>query len=360
MHQATLALPAAPSHEEMSRAFYERDASYDGLFVAGVRTTGIFCSPSCPARKPDPRNVTFYPTAGEALFAGYRPCLRCKPMERADSLPDWAVTLLHAVEEHPERPIRARELMEMGLDPGRVRRLFRRRFGMSFAAYCRARRLGQAFERIRRGAGLDDAVADHGFASHSGMREAFARLFGTTPGRAREAEAIRLGWIETPLGPMIAGATDAGLCLLEFTDRRMLETQVATVTRRLGMAAYPAADDGHLAALRDQLDEYWSGERREFDLPLVTPGTAFQQRVWDALRRIPYGETRSYGELATTLGKPGAMRAVGLANGQNRIAIVIPCHRVVRGDGTIGGYGGGLWRKHRLLALERGQGLRDE
>jgi AraC family transcriptional regulator of adaptative response/methylated-DNA-[protein]-cysteine methyltransferase len=261
-------------------------------------------------------------------------------------------SLLDRIEAEPGARITEADLREMGIEPARVRRHFLREYGMTFQAYCRARRLGQAFERIRGGGPLDDAVFDSGFESHSGFRAAFERLFGKPPGQARDADCIRLTWIDTPLGPMVAGATDAGICLLEFTDRRMLEAQFATIRRRFQLPVVPG-ETGALRDLRAQLQEYFAAERREFTVPLTYPGTPFEKEVWDELLRIPYGETRSYEDMARLLGRPGASRAVGRANGMNRIAIVIPCHRVLNKGGDLGGYGGGLWRKRILLDLER-------
>jgi AraC family transcriptional regulator of adaptative response/methylated-DNA-[protein]-cysteine methyltransferase len=226
---------------------------------------------------------------------------------------------------------------------------------MTFQAYGRSRRLGDAFRMIKEGAAVNTAAVESGFESESGFRAAFLRAFGTTPGEAAGADAILLDWIPSPVGPLLAGANDEGLCLLEFTDRRMLEAQLATLRRRVGRVMLPGRHRW-LEALRVQLDEYFAGKRREFDLPLVIRGTAFQEKVWRALLTIPCGETWSYGELAGRVGQPGASRAVGTANGMNRIAIVIPCHRVVNADGKLGGYGGGVWRKQFLLDLERGQG----
>jgi AraC family transcriptional regulator of adaptative response/methylated-DNA-[protein]-cysteine methyltransferase len=162
---------------------------------------------------------------------------------------------------------------------------------------------------------------------------------------------VHLAWIDTPLGPMIAGADPRGVGLLEFTDRRMLEAQLATLRRRLGAALVPG-ENVHTRAMRRELGEYFAGTRRSFDVPLVHPGTPFQERVWQALRRVPYGTTCSYEALAKRIGSPRAVRAVGTANGLNRLAIVIPCHRVIGKDGSPVGYGGGVWRKRRLLELE--------
>ena len=342
-----LPLPARP---EMERAYQQSDPSYDGIFYLGVRTTGIFCRPSCSARKPKPENVEFFAQPKDALFAGYRPCLRCKPLE-GDQAPDWVSPLLHRIERQPDTRVREQDLRDMGIDPARVRRYFLTRYGLTFQAYCRARRLTRAFERIRDGEALDDAVFETGYESHSGFREAFQKAFGQPPGRSTDAHCIRLAWIETPLGPMIAGATDAGVCLLEFTDRRMLEQQLKTLQRRFKAALAPA-DHPYLAQLKTELDEYFGGTRKEFAVPIDAPGTPFEERVWRELCQIPYGETRSYADIAHAVASPGAVRAVGRANGMNRIAIVVPCHRVVNKSGELGGYGGGLWRKRRLLHIE--------
>lgn len=334
----------------MERAFFASDAAYDGLFFTAVRTTGIFCRPSCTARKPRPENIEFFGTVNDALFAGYRPCKRCRPAEA--SAPDWVRPLLERIERDPAARIPEAELRALGIDPGRLRRFFLREYGMTFQAYCRARRLGHAFEQIRGGDSLDDAILDSGFESHSGFRTAFEQLFGAPPGQMRTSDCVRAGWIETPIGPMVAGATAEGICLLEFTDRRMLEAQFATVKRRIGLPVVPG-ENNHLDDARQQLAEYFSGTRREFTFPLVYPASPFERQVWTELLRIPYGETRSYEELACAVGRPGACRAVGHANGLNRIAIAIPCHRVVNKNGELGGYGGGLWRKRILLELER-------
>jgi AraC family transcriptional regulator of adaptative response/methylated-DNA-[protein]-cysteine methyltransferase len=255
---------------------------------------------------------------------------------------------------------------------------------MTFHAYARGRRLSGAFQQLRRGARLDE-VAMNGFESHSGFRDAFVRTFGETPGRSRAGDCILVTWIDTPLGPMVAGANEQGICLLEYTDRRMLEGQIATMRarflrhrRQAGAADIKhrrqadAADIKHrrqagaadraavvpgesplFDRLRAELAEYFAGTRRVFTLPLAAPGTPFQERVWAELLRIPHGQTRCYEDLARAVGVPNAQRAFGRANGLNRIAIVIPCHRVVNKDGKLGGYGGLLWRKAALLHLER-------
>ena len=345
---------AAPRPAEMERAFYGQDASYDGVFVTGVRTTGIFCRPSCSARRPLRRNVEFFGSIKDALFAGYRPCLRCRPLEADGKPPEWVAGLLAAVGAKPERRLKARELRELGVSPERARRYFQRTYGMSFDAYCRAQRLGRGLKTLREGEDVASAVLDAGYDSESGFREAFGKHFGQPPGRARGSECATAAWLRTPLGPMIAAATSRGVCLLEFTDRRRLETQLETLGRRLKLPLVPGEHEA-LERLKLELEEYFAGRRRTFDVPLHVGGSPFQERVWQELLKIPYGETRSYQDVARKVGSPEAVRAVGTANGMNRIAIVIPCHRVVNKGGKLGGYGGGLWRKQRLLGLEQGQ-----
>ena len=193
---------------------------------------------------------------------------------------------------------------------------------------------------------------DHGFESLSGFREAFGKIVGDTPGRSRGTVHVVVSRVLTPLGAMVTGATDDGICLLEYTDPHRLEAQIKSLGRALDCVTTPGTN-AHLAALGQELERYFAGTLREFTVPLLAPGSDFQCRVWSALCRIPYGETRSYSDIAAEVGSPKAVRAVGRANGDNRIAIVIPCHRVVRNDHTLGGYGGGLRRKQFLLNLEQ-------
>jgi AraC family transcriptional regulator of adaptative response/methylated-DNA-[protein]-cysteine methyltransferase len=340
-----------PPLAEMEQAYLDRDATYNGLFFVGVRTTGIFCRPSCPARSPHPRNVEYFPTAAEALFAGYRPCKRCRPMADDDQ-PEWATSLLAQVEADPSARITEADLRAQGIDPATVRRHFLRQYGMTFQAYTRARRLASAFTRIRNGSSLDDTVFRSGYESHSGFREAFGKAFGCPPGDCRNQSAVFLTWLPSPLGPLVAGATDEGVCLLEFTDRRMLEAQLETVRRLFRLPVVPGTN-GHLERLQEELADYFAGALRSFSVPLVYPGSPFQRRVWEQLLLVPYGETRSYQQLASAVGNAAAVRAVGRANGLNRIAILIPCHRIVNKNGDLGGYGGGLRRKQYLLNLEQ-------
>jgi AraC family transcriptional regulator, regulatory protein of adaptative response / methylated-DNA-[protein]-cysteine methyltransferase len=341
-----------PSPDEMYRAVLERDTRFEGTFVVAVHTTGIFCRPGCPAKTPQRRNVSFFASARAALAEGFRPCLRCRPMERRGATPPEIRTLLEEAEKDPGRRWRDRDLRARGLDPVFTRRWFKAQHGMTFHAYQRARRMAGALDELARGAAITSAAFGNGYDSLSGFNEALRRMTGRTPSRSRDTTVVRLTRFATPLGPVLAGTTEHGVCLLEFTDRRMLETQLRRLMQRLN-CVYAPGSSNIAAQLERELDAYFAGTLREFSVPVHTHGSEFQERVWLALRAIPPGETRSYAEQARMIGAPSAVRAVARANGDNRVAIIIPCHRVIGADGRLTGYGGGLWRKQWLLDHER-------
>jgi AraC family transcriptional regulator of adaptative response/methylated-DNA-[protein]-cysteine methyltransferase len=341
-----------PGPQEMYGALLRRDPAYDGLFVVGVRTTGIFCRPTCAAKKPQARNIEYFPTAREALLAGYRPCKRCRPLANGGCPPAWVERLLQRVDRAPTARVTDADLREMSIDPTRARRYFKNHYGMTFHAYHRTRRMGLALAEVRRGRDLTDVGYRHGFDSPSGFRDAFARVFGRPPGRSRGLACRSARWLDTPLGAMVAVAGPEGLSLLEFADRRGLESQIASLRKRLGCTIVPGPAEP-LDVIADELARYFAGTLTRFTVPLELAGTPFQLAVWRRLMEIPYSETLSYSRLADHVGRPGAQRAVGRANGDNRLAIVVPCHRVVRADGSLCGYGGGLWRKQWLLDHEQ-------
>ncbi|HEY8143188.1 MAG TPA: methylated-DNA--[protein]-cysteine S-methyltransferase, partial [Kofleriaceae bacterium] len=298
--------------------------------------------------------VEFYASAREAIFAGYRPCLRCRPLEPSGAVPEWLRPLLEEIEAAPNARIRDTELRSRGLEPERVRRWFQRHYGMTFQAYQRGARLSGALAQLRAGGDVTGAAYDAGYESLAGFEEAFARLLGDAPSRSGGAELLHVRRLLTPLGPMIAAASERGLALLEFSDRRMLERQLRRVAGAFKRALTPRPN-AVLEQTEDELASYFTSARRDFTLPLDLVGSPFQRSVWDALRAIPYGATRSYGEQARAIGQPAAVRAVARANGDNPVAIVVPCHRVIGSDGSLTGYGGGLWRKRFLLDLEQGR-----
>lgn len=341
-----------PSESEMYEALLRRDPQGEGVFFVGVKTTGVFCRPTCSARKPRRENVEFFASARDALHAGYRACRRCRPLDEGRRPPEWVQRLLERVEARPDHRFTDAQLRSLDIAPTRVRSYFKEKYGMTFHAYCRARRLGEALNEIRRGSPAERVGPRQGFESPSGFRDAFSRLFGAPLGRGRDVRCLAADWIDTPLGAMLAIAGDEGLHLLEFVDRRAVEKQVAALRRRLGATVVPGVNE-HLRSIRGELEDYFAGRRFTFRTRLAPVGSEFQLAVWRELQRIAPGETRSYAELADAAGRRGACRAVGRANGDNRIAIAIPCHRVIAADGTLCGYGGGLWRKQWLLDHER-------
>lgn len=343
---------ALPPRAELVRAYLAADEDYEGIFVAAVRTTGIFCRPACPARKPKPGNVEFYASAQEALFAGFRPCKRCRPLQPVGASPDWLAPLLRRVESDPARRWRNSDLRDMGLDPARVARWFTRHHNMTFHAYSRSRRLAAALAHIQQGDSVTTAAFDAGYESVSAFNDAFRKFAGGAPRSAQTAPVARVDRIATPLGAMVAAAIGDELVLLEFADRRMLPTQFERLARVYGCVCAPGTESPVLRHLRAELDEYFAGRLRAFSTPVRVKGTPFQESVWRALLGISCGVTRSYGDIAREIGRPTAVRAVARANGDNRISILIPCHRVIGSDGTLTGYGGGLWRKQRLLEVE--------
>ncbi len=340
-----------PHQSIMYEALVNKDSSFEGIFIVGVRTTGIFCRPTCTARKPKRENVEFFRTAREALLNGYRPCKLCHPLEKAGETPDWLRPLLEEITRNPELRITDSELRNRGYEPQKVRRWFKKNHGLTFQGYLRALRINKAFGELRNGAKVIDAAFGAGYDSLSGFTDYFKKTTGVSPDQSRGKNMVTITRLTTPLGPMLAGAVDDGICLLEFVDRRMIETQLDRIRKYFKSDLIPGTHP-LLNQLETELTAYFAGDRQTFDLPLSTPGTPFQQRVWEELLTIPYGTTRSYQEQAQGIGNPKAVRAVARANGDNRVAIIIPCHRVIGKDGNLTGYGGGLWRKKFLLELE--------
>lgn len=343
--------------DRMYEALVEKDQQFEGIFFVGVKTTGIFCRPSCTARKPKRMNVEFFPDTQAAILHGYRPCKVCHPLEDKGETPDYIQRLLEELRENPDLRIKDAELRRRDIDPNRVRRWFNKTHGMTFQAYQRCLRINHAFGNIRRGENIPQAAFGSGYDSLSGFNDSFRKTTGIMPSKARQQNIVHITRITTPLGPMVAGANDEGICLLEFADRRMLETQFQRLQKRLQASLLPG-EHPLFELLSDQLQAYFEGELTAFDLPLQLVGTDFQQMVWHELMTIPMGETRSYLSQARHIGKPKAVRAVAGANGDNAIAIIVPCHRVIGSNGNLTGYGGGIWRKAWLLEHEAKVGVK--
>jgi AraC family transcriptional regulator of adaptative response/methylated-DNA-[protein]-cysteine methyltransferase len=338
--------------DKMYKALLERNSSFEGIFVVGVKTTGIFCRPTCRAKKPKRENVDFFKSTKEALAHGFRPCKVCSPMIPQGDFPDWIKPLMTQAKTNPTLRLTDYQIRKQKIDPNRVRRWFKTHHKMTFQAYLRSIRLGQAFGRLTKGGKVIDAAFDSGYESLSGFTDAFKKLTGANPSQTNSKNVIYTYQISTPLGPMIAGAVKEGICLLEFTDRRGFETQLKVLQKRFE-APIVTSTTPLLEKLKKQLEEYFAGKRNKFDLPIAAHGSDFQKRVWKALQEIPHGETRSYKDQAIAIGNQKAVRAVAKANGENRIAIIIPCHRVIGSNGDLVGYAGGLERKKFMLDLER-------
>ena len=333
--------------DEAWAAFERRDRSWDGRVIGAVKTTGIYCKPSCPARRPKREHVEFFADAAAARAAGFRACLRCKPDEAArdrDAIAK-AVRLI----EHAEEPLSLDALSAaVGYAPHHFQRLFKRDLGVSPAEYARGLRRERAKDAIKENERVTDAIYDAGYQSPSGFYSDAKERLGMTPSAWRDGgrgETIRWTRFESVLGPMLIAATSKGICRLTFEESE-------EALRRYFPNATLVKDDGGLAELVEGVLTAIDRPAAAPELPIDVAGTAFQEAVWRELRKIPLGETRSYAEIAAAVGKPGAVRATGTANGSNHVAVLIPCHRVVRSDGSLGGYAGGLDRKRKLLAAE--------
>lgn len=346
-------LRTRPDDDELYAALLARDPAYDGIAYVGVTTTGIFCRLSCPARKPRRRNSVFYGSAAECIEAGYRPCRRCRPLAPFGSADPVIRTAMSALEAEPDRRWREADVRALGLDPSTARRAFKRYFGVTFLELARLYRLRSAGRVLGERGSVIDAQQAGGFDSGSGFRAAFARVLGRAPLDFSGDEPLRADWIESPIGAMVAVADRAQLHLLEFFDRRALPTELNALQTRLrcgiGLGRFEPIE-----RIEAELGRYFDGVPDPFGTPLALHGSHFTRRVWSELQCIPPGETRSYGDIARAIGRPTAVRAVARANGANQHALIVPCHRVVGADGSLTGYGGGLWRKQWLIDHERG------
>ena len=351
MHQMTRpATTAMPDPDACWAAFLRRDRAMDGLFVGCVSTTGIYCKPSCAARHPRRDNMSFLPDPAAARAAGFRACLRCRPDEvgRDRLAVEAAIAMIEAAEEAPRLDAIA---AHVGYAPHHFHRLFKRETGMTPAGWGRALRAERLKKALGEQARITDAIYDAGYAAPSRAYADAQRHLGMTPSAWKDGgRGVTIRWrtADTSLGPVLVAATAKGLCRISFGEG---ETDLRARFPHARLCPADAALDamaGHVAALVED-------PRADVTLPTDVEGTAFQQAVWAALRAIPPGETRSYGDIAAAIGRPGAMRAAGSACGDNRLAVLIPCHRVLRSDGALGGYAWGLDRKQALLAREKGK-----
>jgi AraC family transcriptional regulator of adaptative response/methylated-DNA-[protein]-cysteine methyltransferase len=333
------------------KALVNREEKFVGIFYAGVKTTSVFCISNCRARKPKPTNIEFFTTIRDAFNYGYRPCKICRPSENAYETPEPVKRALQMIRSNTNQKIPDYLLKENDIHPEQVRRWFQKNYGMTFHAYQRMYRINNAFNQLKTGTKITPAAFDSGYESLSGFGYTFKKLIGHSPMKSQEKQIILLNRLTTPLGPMFAAATEKGICLLEFTDRRMLETEMKDLQKTLN-ATIIQGENEHISQVKTELDEYFAGKRQHFHVTLDPIGSSFQKKVWMTLMDIPYGKTISYTEQARSLQMPEAIRAVAASNGLNKIAIIIPCHRVIGSNGKLTGYGGGLERKRWLINHE--------
>ncbi|GAA3917133.1 methylated-DNA--[protein]-cysteine S-methyltransferase [Litoribacillus peritrichatus] len=338
--------------ETYYQALIDKNSNFVGIFYVGVKTTSVFCIATCRARKPKFENVEFYSDFKDALDAGYRPCKICKPTENANEAPEQVQDAIALIKENPKEKISDYILREQGISPELVRRWFKKHYGLTFQAYQRMYRINNAMLELKSGKAATNTAMESGYESLSGFGYTYKKLIGNSPVLSKDDRVILISRLTTPIGPMFVCATDQGICLLEFVDRRMLETEFKDLQRLL-KARIITGENAHIWQAKQEIKEYFDGERTAFEVPLDTPGTEFQNQVWQALMAVPFGETSTYQQQAEKINKPKAVRAVGTANGYNRISIIVPCHRVIGKNGKLVGYGGGLERKRWLLEHER-------
>lgn len=339
--------------EEYYKMLIEKSSDYEGIFYMGVKTTGIFCRPTCPAKKPKKENCEFFETAKEALLASYKPCKRCQPLNSSALFSEEVKKLVKAIEENPEKKWTDKDFDELSISANTARRQFKKQFGMTFIEYARSRRLGIAFDYIRNGKSLIEAQQSIGYDSSNGFRDAFTKIMGIKPKKHHKITLFVAKWIETKLGSMIAISDEKALYLLEFVDRRGLEKEIENLRKKFNGAIIPG-NNKILTNLEKELVKYFNGELTAFTISIAENlGTPFQRKVWKFLCEIPIGKTLSYKDLAIKMGNPNASRAVARANGANQISLLIPCHRVINSNNELGGYGGGIYRKEWLLKMEK-------
>jgi AraC family transcriptional regulator of adaptative response/methylated-DNA-[protein]-cysteine methyltransferase len=362
MLQAQTNVTTVMNNPELWNAVVSRDASRDGSFVFAVRSTGIYCRPSCPARRPRREQVRFFQVAEAAEQAGFRACRRCHPRRAAADDPqiDLVRRICHAIDEHGEEPMTLKTLStETGVSAPHLQRTFKSVMGITPRQYAESRRLSQFKSKVKNGASVTDAMYDAGYGSSRGLYEKSSARLGMTPATyGRGGQGMRIIYTITgcPLGRVLVAATERGVCSVALGDS---DSELSTAL----FAEYPNASiDSRDTLISPSLNlwlgkvlDHLNGKSPRVDLPLDVQATAFQWQVWEELQRIPLGATRSYQEIARAIGKPKAVRAVAGACAGNHLALIIPCHRVIREDKSLGGYKWGLRRKQELLERERAE-----
>ncbi len=340
------------SFEEKYSVLGTRSTKYDGTFFTTVKTTGIFCHPSCRARIPKAKNVTFYDTIEEALHNGYRPCKICKPMEKIGETPTYIKNIILELQQNPHEKISDEQLKLRGIEPHTIRRWFKKNYNVTFHSFQRMLRINYAFRNIKKGNSITHSAFDSGYSSLSGFNESYRSLFGESASKSKNRNVINVSRFSSPIGSIIACATEKGICFLGFIGQKMIEEQFDELQKHFNAIILPGKNI-HLTKVKKEIAEYFEGNRKIFSVPLDIVGTDFRKKVWNVLLDIPYGKTSSYKEQAIAVGNVKAIRAVASSNGANKISIIIPCHRVIGSNGSLTGYASGLHKKKWLLNFEK-------
>jgi AraC family transcriptional regulator of adaptative response/methylated-DNA-[protein]-cysteine methyltransferase len=347
---------ARNNHNQQWQAVVDRDRSQDGRFVFAVSSTGVYCRPSCPARRPRRENVAFFGKPEEAEKAGYRACLRCRPKAVGNMQSNVVKAMCRYIERHLDEPVTLAELArEFRQSPFHLQRTFKAVLGITPRAYADSCRMDQLKENLRAGHSVTRAMYDAGYGSSSRLYERTASQLGMTPDKYRRgavSAVIRYTCSDSPLGRMLIAATDKGICAIQFADS---DEELESGLKHEFPFAFRRRDDAGLRTWEHGLLRQMQGQKLNTSLPLDIQATAFQRKVWTYLQSIPFGATRSYSDVAKAIRRPTATRAVARACATNRIAVAIPCHRVVREDGEMGGYRWGIERKRVLLGMEQAE-----
>lgn len=346
-----------PSEQKMHKAIAARDKSFDGSFFYGVITTAVFCRPSCSSRSAKPENLRFFPNNNTAILAGFRPCKRCRPTEGMQP-DDRMIKIAHYIDAHADQALTLASLADIAkLSPSRLQRIFKEAFGISPKKYQEAVRMRSFKDALKTGVTVTDAIFSSGFGSVSRIYGETTRNIGMTPKtyqKGGDGEIITYACRNTVLGLMAMGVTDKGVCFVQFgVDEEALISQLKVEFPKAALIASSAQNSKALNMWIEALNQHISEGAPRPDIPLDMRGTVFQLKVWQFLLKVKEGDVLSYSELATKIDKPKAFRAVASACAANRIGVLIPCHRILRGDGSLGGYRWGLERKQSLLDAEK-------
>ncbi len=338
--------------EEKYSVLGTRNTKYDGTFFVAVKTTGIFCHPSCRVRIPKAENVIFYDSIEEALQNGFRPCKVCKPMEKIGETPEYIKNIIAELQQNPHEKITDEQLKAKGIEPHTIRRWFKKNYNTTFHVFQRMLRINYAFSKIKKGNSITYSAFDSGYESLSGFNESYRSIFGESAGKSKNRNVVNILRFSSPIGSIIACATEKGVCFLGFSDQKGIEKQFDEIQKQFNAIILPG-ENVHLTKVKKEITEYFAGKRKTFSVSLDMIGTDFRKKAWTELLNIPYGKTISYKEQAIAIGNLKAIRAVASANGANKIGIIIPCHRVIGSNGSLTGYAGGLHRKSWLLNFEK-------